>query len=206
MKRSLAQCIARTVNTDGSDYGWAHHFNAMMDRREKENYRGILQGYGEHFSNLDQFFWIRRTMSEVQQDIDKARWSNDFDFVTGTVYDSIRRPQEIIGIREAFPDAVRVHLVIDPAYQMSLLTDKLGYTEEKAIATLAHSSEHWLEESDAALDKTIAAGIVIDAAGPAYGHWATKPEVSAQWIDFPKDYDETVWRLVSKELNLNGID
>jgi hypothetical protein len=196
MKRKLAAMIARTINADGSDHGWEHHFKAMLDRHEKERYRGILQGYGEHFSNLDNFFWVRRMMDEVQQEINDRRWSNDFDFVTGTVYDSIRRPQEIIGIREVFPDAVRIHLHIDPVYQLSLLTEKLGYTEEKALATLAHSSEHWLDASDVAHDNLTGAELVIDAAGPPYYRFNDFTES----VPFPVDYDDTVWRIVSEKI------
>jgi hypothetical protein len=156
MKRKLAKMIARTVNTDGGPSGWEHYFGAMLDRREKEKYRGILQGYGEHFSNLDNFFWVRRMMEEVQQEIDDRRWNNDFDFVSGTLYDSVRRPQEIIGVRKVFPDAIRVHLAISLKRQMDFLCGTLGYSEEKATATLGHSSEHWL-------DNLTGAELVIDA-------------------------------------------
>lgn len=161
MKRRLAKCIARTYNTDGTDFGWQHYFEAMLDRREKEKYRGILQGYGEYFSNLDGFFWIRRTMEEVQQDIDTARLSGREKL--GTVYDSVRRPSEIIGIREVFPDAIRIHLNVSRERQLDYLLNHLGYEYEKAVATLAHSSEHWLDESDAAHDNLTGAELVIDA-------------------------------------------
>lgn len=177
MKDKLAHMIARTINTDGSDEGWVHYFNAMMDRREKEKYRGILQGYGEHFSNLDQFFWIRRTMEQVSQAVDALRWSNNFDFVNGTVYDSIRRPQEIIGIREVYPDAIRVHLVVSRERQIDYLVNHLQYEYEKAISTLGHSSEHWLDNNDA---KDTQADFVIDA-------------------DLGDDY---VWRTFKRGLNI----
>lgn len=160
MKRKLAQVIARTVNTNGSDEGWQFYFEEMLDRHHKEKYRSILQGYGEHFSNLDPFFWIQRTMNEVQQEIDNVRWSNDFDFITGTLYDSIRRPQEIIGIRQVFPDAIHVRLEVSPERQMDFLVNHLGHSVQKAIDTLAHSSEHWLDDMK---DQPYDADFTIDA-------------------------------------------
>lgn len=164
MKRKLARMIARTVNTDGSEYGWEHYFEEMLDRRAKEKYRGILQGYGEHFSNIDNFFWVRLMMNEVQQQVADRPWRDrELQGITGTVYDSVRRPQEIIGIRQVYPDAVRVHLAIYPERQINYLCGVLGYEESRAVATLAHSSEHWLDEADAVHDNITGAELVIDA-------------------------------------------
>lgn len=148
MKRSLANCVARTYNFPGiSDHGWELYFTEMMTGN-KEEYRGLLQGYGEHFSRKDNFFWIRRVMAEVMIDIEDARYASPlrFDAAVNTTYDSIRRPHEIIGVRHVFPDAIRVHLNINPARQIDYLTHVKGQTEEEAIATLAHSSEHWLDD------------------------------------------------------------
>jgi hypothetical protein len=62
------------------------------------------------------------------------------------VFDSIRRPAEILAVKKRWPKAIHIHLHIDRIRQRVFLEDILGYTAEKAIATLDNASEHWLDD------------------------------------------------------------
>lgn len=166
MKRMLAQVIARTWNGGGNDNDWHMYYEEMMGRTSKEKYRGLLQGYGEFFSNQDNFFWIRKVMNEVQQDVAGYAYGYNELPLAGTLYDSIRRPSEIIGIREVYPNAILVNLHISLGRQTKFLRDVLGYDITKAHETLIHASEHWLDNPDKAI---LIPDIVIEAdAGDDY--------------------------------------
>src|SRR3990167_2768334 len=142
MKRRLAFVIARELG--GMNALADEIFQDLMIREHKEKYIVLLQGFGEYFSNLDSFYWIRKTMTEVVQEVQNINLDSH-DSVKGTVYDSIRRPEEIQGIRNIYPEAITIELRISPERQMDYLICILGYTKSEAEKVLAHSSEHWLD-------------------------------------------------------------
>lgn len=144
MKRSLARALAKEW---GGDEELAQHlFNEMLAQRTKDKYRMLLQGYGEYFSNEDGFHWINKTCSEVEQEIDRRRWRNDFIDSPGVVFDSIRRTEEIKGVLRDYPDSIIIRLDVSPTRQVDFLTKYLGKTPDDAERVLAHSSEHWLDD------------------------------------------------------------
>jgi len=144
MKRSLAAALAKEWG--GGDDLAGDLFKEMMAQTTKDKYRLILQGYGEYFSNEDGFHWINKTCNEVQQDIDHRRWTNDFTEVTGVVFDSIRRTEEIKGIMRDFPSSIIVRLDVSQSRQTDFLTKYLGRSPTDAVSILGHSSEHWLDD------------------------------------------------------------
>lgn len=144
MKRSLARALAKEWG--GDEELASELFREMMNQTTKDKYRLILQGYGEYFSNEDGYHWINKTCSEVQQDIDKRRWNNEFQEVPGVVFDSIRRTEEIKGIKRDFPSSIIVRLDVSQERQQDFLTKYLGRTEDAAVSILGHSSEHWLDD------------------------------------------------------------
>lgn len=148
MKVSLARALSREWSWDGDtlDPLAADVFiDEMNNQATKTRYRLLLQGYGEYFTNIDNSHWIERTMRSVEASIQAHRF-NDGHIVDppGTVYDSIRTPAEVRGVRQVYPDALRVHLDVSPTRQMEFLV-QLGNTLEQAATILAHSSEHWFE-------------------------------------------------------------
>jgi hypothetical protein len=144
MKRSLAKALAREWG--GDDDLAAELFAEMMNQRTKDKYRLILQGYGEYFSNEDGFHWINKVCEEVAQTIDKYRSSHSFQDPPGVVFDSIRRTEEIKGIKRDFPSSLIVRLDISEARQRDFLTNYLHRDESSVDGILAHSSEHWLDD------------------------------------------------------------
>jgi len=151
MKEALAKHIALQYDgMDGTDLqvipdSWREFYAEMLDQKTKAEYRLLLQGWGEFFSNRDEYYWADQCVAEA-----KAAYENvaRAGVQSGIIFDSIRRPQEILAVKREFPQAVHVRLVVDHERQVDYLTRILGYDAEKAEATLAHSSEHWLDDMD----------------------------------------------------------
>lgn len=141
MKWSLACAIAAEYVTDNAD----DYFKAMLDQETKAEFRFLLQGYGEFFSNRDKYYWADKCVDAAAEEYENIAKAG---VQSGIVFDSMRRDSEILAVKKRFPNAQHVRLVIDPERQMDYLTRVLGYDEEKAAATLAHSSEHWLDDMD----------------------------------------------------------
>jgi len=146
MKRSLAKAIAAEYsNSVGVIHtvDWVPFFQQMCDQRTKTEYRLLLQGYGEFFSNRDPSYWAEQCVKEAEQEFNTKA---EAGVATGIVFDSIRRPTEITTIQNNWPDAVHVRLYINPERQYEFLHDVLDYSDEKIQQTLSHSSEHWLDD------------------------------------------------------------
>lgn len=161
MKQSVAQAIAAEYNFTETgtptDDGWESYFAAMQDQKTKAEFRLLLQGYGEFFSNRDMFYWANKAVEAAAVAYDNVARAG---VQGGIAFDSIRRPQEIMAVKNRWPQAKHVHLSVSHERQIEYLTTILGYTEEKAEGVLAHSSEHWLDDmagTDWDADCTIAA-------------------------------------------------
>lgn len=143
MKRSLAKAIATEYANNGGVSIWQRFFEEMRDQKTKVEYRLLLQGYGEFFSNRNPAYWAEQCVNEAEVEFNTRA---EAGVATGIVFDSIRRPSEIMAIKDNWPDAVHVHLYISPERQYNFLYHVLGYEDDKIQQTLAHSSEHWLDD------------------------------------------------------------
>lgn len=142
MKESLAKAIAEEWDTNN----WQHFVDEMNNQTTKDRYRGLLQQFGEYFTLIDNSHWIERVMRKMQSDVQRVRFTEHcVEDPPGTVYDSIRTPAEIRGVRAVYPDAKRVHLLISHARQVDFLR-QLGRSTAQAEDVLAHTSEHWLDD------------------------------------------------------------
>jgi len=161
MKESLARFIAQQYG----DENWGRYYNDMLDQKTKAEYRLLLQGWGEFFSNRDNYYWADQCVSAAADEYENIAKAG---VQSGIVFDSIRRDSEILAAKNRFPHAQHVHLVVDHDRQVDYLTRILGNTEEKAEGILAHSSEHWLDDM---AGTEYDANYVIDANGNGEETW-----------------------------------
>lgn len=162
MKEALAKHIAEQYNKP--DF-WGGFYGEMLDQKTKAEYRLLLQGFGEFFSNRDQYYWANQCVAVADAAYTTMAAAG---IPSGIVFDSIRRPEEILAVKMRWPEARHIHLVIDRVRQRVYLEDIIGYTTEKAIATLDHSSEHWLDNMDGT---EYDANYMIDANGTDEQTW-----------------------------------
>lgn len=137
MKRSLAKAIATGY---GEPDRWGVYLEQMMHGGMKEEYRLLLQEYGEFFSTRDRHYWAEKAAREAF-DIAAA-----LPNCPGVVGDSIRRDTEIMALKRRSDEAFHIRLDISKTRQVMYLTNVRGMSLEKAAITLAHSSEHWLDD------------------------------------------------------------
>ncbi len=143
MKAAAARAIAMQLN--GNDDDWEAYFFEMNNPATKEEYRPFLQGYGEWFSNRNGNYWADQCVEAAAQQYDTLAKAG---LPTGIVFDSMRRPHEIIAVKNRWANAVHVHLVTTHERQMEYLTTIRGLSEALAENFLAHSSEHWLDDME----------------------------------------------------------
>lgn len=144
MKEALARHIALQYNSDNDD-GWSAFYQEMLSQDTKVEYRALLQAFGEFFSNRDKEYWADQCVAIADAEYKTMALAG---LPGGIVFDSMRRDSEILAVKKRWPNAVHIHLDIRYTRQLTYLTDILGYSAEKAIATLDHSSEHWLDDMD----------------------------------------------------------
>lgn len=192
LKHSLSEYISREWVAGKSSYNSSSAYQYYLDmnnQQTKPKYRELLQAFGEFFSNQDPFHWINRVMEQIKVDIQD--WPHKYDTpLFGTVYDSIRRPQEIQGIVNVFPDAKIVYLRVKPERQIEYLAG-LGMDDKKIVATLNHPSEMWLGKT---VDERAAkADIVIDANyGDEYIWYELLAELAKE--EPTSDFVQAVWQ------------
>ena len=142
----MKEALARHINEqyDGAE-GWETYYEQMLDQKTKVEYRLLLQGFGEFFSNRDKFYWADQCVAAAEAEY---RTLAAAGITSGIVFDSIRRDSEILAVKRRWPNAKHIRLNVAHERQVEYLTTILGYDEEKAEATLAHSSEHWLDDME----------------------------------------------------------
>jgi|GEM_PF-5664054 len=145
MKESLARHIAEQWNEDGTDDGWEVFYAEMLTQATKAKYRLLLQGFGEFFSDQDNYYWANQCVEKAATEYETLALAG---VPSGIVFDSIRRDSEILAVKARWEHAVHIRLVVHPARQIEYLTTILGLSIEKAESTLAHSSEHWLDDME----------------------------------------------------------
>ncbi len=163
MKETLARHLA--VQANGDDDYWEAFYNEMLDQRTKAEYRLLLQGFGEFWSNRDNYYWADQCVAKASKEYKTLALAG---IPSGIVFDSIRRDKEIFAVMKQWPKAVHIRLLIDHARQLDYLTHVLGYTLGKAVTTLEHGSEHWLDSMDGT---PYDAKYVIDANGGDHMTW-----------------------------------
>jgi hypothetical protein len=159
MKESLARHIAAQFNDWETDDGWEPFYQQMLDQKTKAEYRLLLQGYGEFFSNRDKSYWADQCVAVADEAYKTLAQAG---IESGIVFDSIRRDSEVMAVKNRWPNAIHIRLLVEHDRQMDYLTEVLGYDVEKASVTLSHSSEHWLDDMDG---KPWDAQYVIDTNG-----------------------------------------
>lgn len=145
LKRETADILAGLLNPDFADAASDDYFAEMLEQQTKAKYRDLLVALGEFISNADPYFWGTRAVQVAAQEYETLAAAG---IPSGVVFDSMRRPAEILAVKQAWPQAKHVHLSVSPTRQMDYLTNIIGLPYDKAEATLANDSEHWLDDMD----------------------------------------------------------
>lgn len=162
LKERAAQVLADEL---GEPEAAESMFHEMLEQSTKAEYRDFLVAFGEFISNRDPYHWGTQAAAVAQERYENVAKAG---VQGGIVFDSIRRPAEILAVKQRWDNAVHVHLSVSPERQMEYLTGIIGLTEEKAQATLDNASEHWLDDMDGT---EYDAQYVIDANGGDEATW-----------------------------------
>ena len=66
MKKALAIHISEQFNDPDPDVDFQTYFDQMLDQSTKVEYRLLLQGFGEFFSNRDKFYWADQCVAAAE--------------------------------------------------------------------------------------------------------------------------------------------
>ena len=142
LKERAAQILAEEL---GEADAAEAMFYEMLEQSTKAEYRDFLVAFGEFVSNRDQYHWGTQAADAAAHRYEVQARAG---ITGGIVFDSMRRPAEIIAVKQQWPNAVHIHLVVSRERQIDYLVNVLDYSEEKAQATLDNASEHWLDDMD----------------------------------------------------------
>lgn len=125
-----------------------------LNKGDNPTLRRLMQEWGQFRVEMNLDYWISKLINRVHS-LDKHAAT------VSLVADSVRKPREVAALRALGFLHVRLHVSRDR--QMDYLQRVKGFTTEKAIETLEHSSERALDEFDDRADINIRVPSIGDA-------------------------------------------